>query len=151
LFSGGNTCKSPSDTTPGKCDNRKTQSFLGNITAVPRQHFSLSTPIAKNDCDAHYVFGFKWASPHDPEDPNMPPMYDLAQAFRHEDEFAYFPHSNPVRSHDNSGYKWTIDFTTGNRNSGFTNTRYGIETFLDSQDPTAQVFIVAAIDYTPYQ
>jgi hypothetical protein len=153
LFSNGNTCKGPSDTTPGNCSNRKSVDFYGTIKAVPREHFSLSTPIAKNDCEAHYNFFFRWSgSSPKALDSTMPPLYNLVQAFRPEDEFAYFPHPNPVRKVDPSGgYDWVIEFDIGNKNTGFTNTRYGIETFVNSPDSLDDVYIAATITYTPYQ
>lgn len=155
LFSNGNSCNGPKDTTPGNCDNRKgilSQSVIH--VGTTREFFSMSTPIAKNDCEAHYSFTFFWANPRRVKtDTIMPPLHNLDQAFRPEDEFAYFGHPLPVRTKDFIGdrWRWDIVFDVGNKNSGFSNTRYGVNTFVESINPADSVLVNCDITYTPFQ
>ena len=154
LFSNGNTC-GPKDSTPGNCDNRKGV-LLQSIIHVktPKELFSLSTPIAKNDCEAHYSFTFSWANgDRAKKDTTMPPLGNLNHAFQPEDEFAYFPHPLPVRTNDalSDNWRWDIVFDIGNRNTGLSNTRYGVTTYVDSINPADSILVNCDISYTPFE
>lgn len=103
--------------------------------------FTLTTPNARNDCEAQYNFSFRWADPlRRLTDTDMPPLEDLEHAFQPADEFAYFPHPNPVFLNlappgcygptDEPGW-WVITFRIGNQNSGLPNTRYYVRARLD--------------------
>ncbi|SRR5579883_211842 len=114
------------------------------------EFFELQTPTARNDCEAEYIFNFRWANPAKRAiDNDMPPLLNLEHAFQPLAEFAYFPHPAPVFRRDTvmdangnliMGDWWVIDFNIGNKNSGYPTTQYYVGCRLDWE--------AAAIDST---
>ena len=147
------SCKTPT-ASPYGCDVRKTVDSSLVLHPGDGKYFILNTPIASNDCEANYSFIFEWAdASRSSTDNARPPLRDLAHAFEPADEFAYFGHPPEVKTNVGGGWYYVITFSVGNKNSGLSNTRYGVVASIDPALPTTpadSVRITCVIDYTPY-
>jgi hypothetical protein len=144
--------KGPTESKTG-CEVRQTVTGGDRLVAL-NQDFIFDTPTAKNDCHARYKFLFRWASDERAaNDTNRPPLRDLSRVFGPSDEFSYFPHPKEFRFTFLGKYLWVVDFSIGNKNSNFTNTRYGLGVNLDPDTfkPGDSVAVSAEIEYTPYE
>jgi hypothetical protein len=153
-------CKASTEVAETDCGQPSI--LLGHkvIKYNPTDFFEMATKPARNDCEATYVFSFRWADPlRRMVDQDMPPIEDLEHAFQPLAEFAYFPHQLPAfeeNTHvvdtnlaDLPGDWYQIVFSTGNKNSGYPSTQYYCRARLDPSKATEadSTEIVAEIKY----
>jgi hypothetical protein len=146
LCSGALTSGCKTGTTEAKyddCGPSKAVFKYGTVHDVQGEYAFLETPEARNDCEAHYIFVFRWADPNYQvfRVTEQPPL-NLPHAFEPGGELAYFPHPDPTYDPDflvldennkqigGKGW-WKIDFSIGNKNSGNPTTRYTSSAYLD--------------------
>jgi hypothetical protein len=118
-----------------------------------QEFFSLATPAASNDCEAHYDFTFSWANSDTERQNNQePPLNDLTYSFS-PGVLLYFPHPPPKLDSTITSYFWTISFSIGNKNTSLPSTQYMVSTDLDNAQathPWDSVYVGCTINYTPF-